>query len=293
MKLKQRADLFRLILPDEFIPKEINEKYTRILTQAHGFYVKPIDFINESIAGCQVLGFNGGTVAQQQQQRGTPIITPSRVAENKFLHAATDINYRSVQNAVSLVDKTLNVTFRHSVGFLSYFIIFESFFYQYARDREYKDLDYNFKIEMLDRRGVIYSQIELSTPLIDGMDMIDLNYKTPAPIDGTFNVIFKYSNIDYQFIEFDANTATASDGLDDNVIRISGVKNYNNPADNSSKFDNGTHEVSPVYQHSRNHTIYDKRTGEVLATMEHSEMSDIAIKNSELDPDEWRGEDKL
>ena len=68
--LKSRQDNFRLLLPKEFICDEIVEKYTKVLQDAHSFYTTPIDFLNETIQGVQVLGFTGGTVQQQQPGRG-------------------------------------------------------------------------------------------------------------------------------------------------------------------------------------------------------------------------------
>ena len=47
--LKGRQDGFRLLLPKDFICPEIEEKYTKVLTERRGFYVKPIDFLNETI----------------------------------------------------------------------------------------------------------------------------------------------------------------------------------------------------------------------------------------------------
>lgn len=205
--LASKKDGFRLLLPKEIIPQEIEEKYTNILSQANSFYKKPIDFLNETIQKTQVLGFNGGTIQQGQTQRGTPIRIPSRTEENWLLHANTDINYRSSANPESLIDKTLNVDFRHTLGYVNYFLLFESFMYQYTRDTEYKpDLDYQFNIELFNERGSVYSRIVLYDPLIDGMDMLDFDYTQPTSQSGTFRVIFKYSNFDYQFINIDANT---------------------------------------------------------------------------------------
>jgi len=204
--LKGRQDGFRFLLPDEFIPNELNEKYTKLLTDAHSFITKPIDFINESMQKVQVFGFNDATIAQQQPRRGEPIMYPTRIAENNFMHTAVDFNYRSVSNPESLVDMTLNVTFRHTLGYINYMLMFESFFYQYSRDMKYKDLPYQFNIDLFGERGQIYSRIILMNPLISGMDMLDFDYTQPVANSQTFNVIWKYSNFDYQFIETDANS---------------------------------------------------------------------------------------
>ena len=198
--LKGRQDGFRLLLPQEFICDEINDKYAKILQNQKSFFTKPIDFLNETIQSVQVLGFSAGTVNQPQPGIGHPLIDPNRVKQNKFLHTATDFTYRSEVNPLQLIDKTLNITFRHTLGFLNYFLLFENFWYLYSRDKQYKDISFTFNIDIINQNGQVYSKIVLYDPIIHGIDMLDLNYTKPVADSQTFTVIFKYSNIDYQFI---------------------------------------------------------------------------------------------
>ena len=198
--LKGRQDGFRLLLPQEFICDEINDKYAQILQNQKSFFTKPIDFLNETIQSVQVLGFSDGTVNQPQPGIGHPLIDPNRVKQNKFLHTATDFTYRSEVNPLQLIDKTLNITFRHTLGFLNYFLLFENFWYLYSRDKQYKDISFTFNIDIINQNGQVYSKIVLYDPIIHGIDMLDLNYTKPVADSQTFTVIFKYSNIDYQFI---------------------------------------------------------------------------------------------
>lgn len=203
MELKSRQDRWRLLLPEDVIPKEINEKYARVLQRKHSFIYKPIDFVNESIQKIEVLGFTGGTNSQMQSNRGKPLITPSRVAENDFMHSANEIPYRGPAGPVSLIDKTLNIDFRHEAGFLNYFILFESFFYQYSRDMKSNRLPDVLPIEIMNEDGEVYARIMLYHPLIDGMDMLSLDFTQPVAKSQTFRVVIKYSNIDFEFIEED------------------------------------------------------------------------------------------
>ena len=198
--LKGRQDGFRLLLPQEFICDEINDKYAQILQNQKSFFTKPIDFLNETIQSVQVLGFSDGTVNQPQPGIGHPLIDPNRVKQNKFLHTATDFTYRSEVNPLQLIDKTLNITFRHTLGFLNYFLLFENFWYLYSRDKQYEDISFTFNIDIINQNGQVYSKIVLYDPIIHGIDMLDLNYTKPVAESQTFTVIFKYSNIDYQFI---------------------------------------------------------------------------------------------
>ena len=198
--LKGRQDGFRLLLPQEFICDEINDKYAKILQNQKSFFTKPIDFLNETIQSVQVLGFSDGTVNQPQPGIGHPLIDPNRVKQNKFLHTATDFTYRSEVNPLQLIDKTLNITFRHTLGFLNYFLLFENFWYLYSRDKQYEDISFTFNIDIINQNGQVYSKIVLYDPIIHGIDMLDLDYTKPVAESQTFTVIFKYSNIDYQFI---------------------------------------------------------------------------------------------
>ena len=201
--LKGRQDGFRLLFPKEFLVPEIEEKYTKILAEKHGYYLTPIDFINESIQKVNVLGFQNATVQQQQSSRGEPTLNDMRVEQNKFLYAATDYNYRNGVSPISLTDRTFNVTFRHSLGYLNYFILFENFWYQFSRDMKYEELVQKLYIDIMNERGSIYSRIALFYPLINSMDMLDLDYSQPIAQSQTFNIEFKYSNFDFEFIDID------------------------------------------------------------------------------------------
>lgn len=207
--LKGRQDNFRLLLPKEFLCDEIVEKYSKIITDKHSFISTPIDFLNETIQSVQVLGFTNGTVEQQQTGRGTHTSIQGREKQNAFMHTSTPVNYRSEMNPINLIDKTLSIEFRHTLGFVNYFMIFENFFYQYERDTKYEQLIPNLFIDIFNERGDIYSRIEIIHPIISGIDMLDLNYTQPIAQSQTFKVEFKYSNLDFQFIE---------DDVDDNFI---------------------------------------------------------------------------
>lgn len=201
--LRGRQDNFRLIFPKEFLVDEITEKYAEVLKKKHSFIYNPIDFLNETIQSVQVLGFTDATVEQLQTGRGTAARTTDRIPQNRFLHTSSQVNYRSETNPINLIDKTLNVTFRHTLGYVNYFMMFENFFHLYARDTSYDELIPNLFVDILDNMGNIYSRIEIIHPVISGIDMLDFNFTQPTAQSQTFKVEFKYSNLDFQFIEDD------------------------------------------------------------------------------------------
>ena len=211
MQLKGRQDRYRLLLPESLVPKEINDKYARVLQRQHSFIYKPIDLLNESIQKIQVLGFNNGVIEQGQSRRGEPLRNPSRVSENELMHSAAPMPYRSPAGPVSLIDNTLNIDFRHQAGFLNYFLLFESFFYQYSRDTKTDAMPDVFPIEIFNEDGEVYCRIMLYDPVMEGMDMLDLDFTQTVAQSQTFRVVFKYGNIDFEFIDDDAVTYEHTD----------------------------------------------------------------------------------
>lgn len=207
--LKGRQDGFRLLLPKEFIVPEVEEKYEKILKEKHGYFSTPIDFINETIQKVNVLGFQGGTVQQEQTSRGAePTIRQERIEANKFLYSGTEFNYRAGVTPISLTDKTFNITFRHTLGYLNYFLLFENFWYQFSRDMKYDELSQRFTIDLFNENGEIYSRVSLFYPMINSMDMLEFDYTQPIAQSQTFNIEFKYSNFDFEFIEIDDKLRT-------------------------------------------------------------------------------------
>ena len=205
--LKGRQDGFRLILPKEFLVTEVEEKYAEILKKKHSYLLSPIDFLNETIQKVNVLGFQNGTVQQNQSTRGAePTLNEKRIEQNKFLYASSEFNYRNSVSPIALTDRTFNITFRHTLGYLNYFMLFENFWYQFSRDMNYDDLPQRFSVDLFNEIGEIYSRISLFYPMINSMDMLEFDYTQPVAQSQTFNIEFKYSNFDFEFIEMDELT---------------------------------------------------------------------------------------
>lgn len=202
LSLRGRRDNFRLLLPKEFLYKDIEEKYAIILQEKKGMFVNPIDYINETIQRVQVLGFQEAAFTGQQQPRvGTqPMIKPWRQRANEFQYPSTDVAYRSPVSPIALTDKTLNIEFRHTLGFLNYFIIFENFWYMYSRDMNYSDMMHDIFIDIFNEIGEVYCKLHIIEPQINSMDMLDLDFTQPVAASQSFKVEFKYSNFEFQFI---------------------------------------------------------------------------------------------
>ena len=206
--LKGRQDGFRMLLPKEFLVSEVEEKYAGILKEKIGYFDSPIDFLNETIQKVNVLGFQEGTMTQDQASLGAePTMKSNRIKQNKFQYAGSQFNYRSGVAPIALTDKTFNITFRHTLGYLNYFMLFENFWYQFSRDMNYEDLPQRFTIDLFNEKGEIYSRVSLFYPMINAMDMLEFDYTQPVAQSQTFNIEFKYSNFDFEFISIDELTS--------------------------------------------------------------------------------------
>lgn len=239
LSLNSRVSGIRILFPKNFIHPIVDEKYSKVLQRKHSFFTRPIDVINESIQKIEVLGFNNATIQQQQTGRGRPIIDPNRIEENKFLHTSTEFNYRSPINPVALVDKTLNIEFRHILGFLNYIILFENFWYLYSRDEEYKDMLKELPIELFDETGAVFCRIIIMDPVINGMDMLTFDYTQPVTSPSSFRVEFKYSNFDFEF---------PNKYYEDDIPATNPVNDgYQNSEGDSNNGSNNNNDEYPLY----------------------------------------------
>lgn len=204
LALKGRKDGFKFLFPKDFICDEIKEKYAKVLKDKHGFFVEPIDFLNESIIRLEVLGFNDAVIVQQNTGVGKPLLDQNRIIQNQFRHTSAETAFRSDVNPLQLIDKTINIEFRHTLGFLNYFMLFENFWYLYSRDMQYKDmLKDTFTVDIFNEIGEVYCKIEITGPIMNSMDMLSLDYSQPIAQSDTFKVTFKYTNLDFIFIQQD------------------------------------------------------------------------------------------
>lgn len=195
--IQSRKDGFKLTLPDNFLVPEVIEKYTPILREKKGYVVRPIDFLNETIQRIDVFGFTDASWEQSQPTSGNPVRNPYRIDQNNRLTGGSTFQYRNFKSPIALTDRTLNIEFRHTLGYLNYVMIMENFIYLYCKDTPSNKLFDNINIELMNHRGELYSKIVLMDPVINSMDMLSFDYTQPVAQSGTFKVEFKYSNFDY------------------------------------------------------------------------------------------------
>jgi hypothetical protein len=116
------------------------------------------------------------------------------------LEPKTDITYQTPSNPLDKISKEFRVSFRFNQGFYNYFMMYETIFHQACKpmDRGHIPVLY---IELLDATGRVSSRIVFKDILIDGIDGLEFNFSKVEREAGTFDVSFKFNNIDYEILE--------------------------------------------------------------------------------------------
>lgn len=196
LSLSPRYDLYKFSLPKDFLPKEVEEKYHGLLAKNAGVITTPIDYLNESIQSINFPGISDIVVTQAQHSTNDMKRTLGRLnVEPKHEQI-----YSSTANPLDKIEQSFKVTFRMNQGLYNYFMLYETTFHQICKPQEHKHQPVFF-IELLDEDGVVTSRIIFKNVLIDGIEGLEFSFNKVERDSGTFDVTFKFSNIDFEFIE--------------------------------------------------------------------------------------------
>ena len=195
LSLSPRYDLFRFSFPKDFLPKEIEEKYYKILNANSGVITTPIDYLNESIQGVNFPSMSD--VLIQQQHHG--INSGERRFGKINVEPKRDINYQSTSNILDKISPEFKITMRVNQGLYNYFMMYETILYQMSKIKEYNDSTV-LTLEIMDSTGVVTSKVHFKQVLMDGIDGLEFSYNKVERESGTFDITFKFNNIDFEFI---------------------------------------------------------------------------------------------
>lgn len=194
LSLSPRYDLVRFHLPKTFLPPEIEQKYTEILNKDSYTMTSAIDYLNESIQGVTMPGISELTISQQQHS-----FNNIKRTNNKLnVEASHEITYLTSGNPLEKIEKEFKVTFRANQGLLNYFMLYETAFYYACREYNW-DCEPVMYIEILGEDGEILSKVKYIDVHIDGIEGLDFNYNKVERDSNTFDVTFKFNNIDFEF----------------------------------------------------------------------------------------------
>lgn len=198
LSLSPRFDLFKFLLPIDFLPESIEGKYRNVLIQNAGVIQSPIDYLNESIQSISLPGFSDLNISQNQNSRNRVVRSQHNLGRIN-VEPTHEQTYIGSENPLSKISKEFKVTFRLNQGLYNYFMIYETIFYRYLKDIG-EQQDEIFMIDLLDETGKITSRIKLMDVFIDGIEGLDFTYSKVDRESNTFDVTFKFNNIDFIFI---------------------------------------------------------------------------------------------
>ena len=196
LSLSPRYDLYKFSLPKDFLPKEVEEKYHGLLAKNAGVIATPIDYLNESIQSINFPGISDIIVTQVQHSTNDMKRTLGRLN----VEPKREQIYSTTANPLDKIEHSFKVTFRMNQGLYNYFMLYETTFHQICKPQEHKHQPVFF-IELLDEDGVVTSRIIFKNVLIDGIDGLEFSFNKVERDSGTFDVTFKFSNIDFEFVE--------------------------------------------------------------------------------------------
>lgn len=194
LSLSPRYDLFRFSFPKDFIPPHIEEKYLNIINKTPGVITTPIDYLNESIQGINIPGISD-ILIQQQQHSFNNI---QRMSNKINTEPKREAVYRSTANPLEKIGQEFKITFRMNQGLYNYFMLYEIIMLQMIKPGEV-DQQPILTLEILNEVGEVIAQVCYKGVLIDGIDGMDFNYNKIERDAGTFDVTFKFNNIDFIF----------------------------------------------------------------------------------------------
>ena len=200
LSLSPRYDLFRFHLPKTFLPEEIEQKYTALLQKDSYTMTTAIEYLNESIQAVTMPGISELTRVQQQHSYNS-IQNSTGIKGRLNVEPMHEITYITTGNPLEKIEKEFKVTFRKNQGLYNYFMLYETAFYYACREHRWKPENVMF-IEILNEEGLVVSKVKFMDVFINGIDGQEFNYSKIERDADTFDVTFKFNNIDFEhFVE--------------------------------------------------------------------------------------------
>ena len=199
LSLAPRFDQFRFMIPKEYIPAAVREKYDRMLAKNPSPFMSSMDHLNESIKGISLPAIENLIVEQPQISHNSNTENGRLRGRINIEPAHTNVTLSS-ENILSKINNTFTVTFRQNQGLYNYFMIYESIFHRYMKPELYRQNETElFDIVFLDEESIPVSRMMLYQPEFNGISGLDFSYDKVERQTDTFEVVFTFNDIDFDF----------------------------------------------------------------------------------------------
>lgn len=198
LSLSPRADQFRFLFPKDYFPKEVLDKYDKLFNKNQAVIKSSIDYINESVAGVTFPGIQDLIHEQPQVARNIIHEVPSIGGKINIEPHHPNHTYSSA-NPLDQIEKEFKVSMRKNQGLLNYWMMYETIFHRIIKPELFEHDREVFTMFILDEMGVPVIKVLFYQPKIDGLEGLDFSYDKIERQKETFDVTFKFNNIDIDF----------------------------------------------------------------------------------------------
>jgi len=172
MLLNAISSQFVVLFPQNFFYEEIRKKWNPIVKRLKLPYESIEDYINASVQSMSFPAVDLNNVEQGQGQ--------------------FKITYRGGKELEPILDKNLNITFKLSEGFISYWILFEQIemYREYAPTVPFWPPMY---VSFLDHRGFELMVFSFEKIVPTSLSQLDISYAKTVAEFSTFNLGLRYN----------------------------------------------------------------------------------------------------
>ena len=170
--LNAKNNMFTIWFPPDFFYPKVVADYTPVIKRMKLQYQTIEDFFNASIQSVTMPQVDLAVVEQQQRQ---------------FKQ-----NYRGGKELEPIFDRTLDVTFKLSEGFVTYWIIFDQI-EEYLRYKEDDVFWPSMYVSFLDHHGFELVVFEFNKIVPTGLSPFEVSYATTAADFNVFTLGLKYN----------------------------------------------------------------------------------------------------
>lgn len=188
--LNSRNDLFRIDLPLNFIPKEIQLKYEDYIKRLPFNITSAVELVNFSIQSLTIPSFSYDPV--EQWSSGLENQHSPKKGSSRLFRPATNIN--------SLIDRKLTLTLQLLDGNINYWILLDTFFKHYAFTED-KPFTQDIIHKIFDVDGIHLISIVYKDCLFTGISEFTSSYSETMPDFKTFTIDFSFNTIETKTIE--------------------------------------------------------------------------------------------
>jgi hypothetical protein len=186
-----RGDLFRVVLPKVFIPKNIKEFYYPYVFRMPIMIKDISDLINYSIQSITVPTFNYDPVQQK--------LNPNKQTKHKpEWHLAKNANWRSSINSKDLPDNTFTITFSLLDGYINYWILLSTYLYYYGFENK-QTHTCDIPVRIVDSEGNVMFSVLYKDVLFTGLSEYQISYSDLVQEFKTFDCTFTFNEMEMKF----------------------------------------------------------------------------------------------